>query len=267
VNVVGEVSAFLTSTPPCKDGKAFTLTTTSTPSTGVNYAWTLNGSPIAGATSATINQSTEGKYQVTVSSAASATCKSAPSITIVRNPIPNGNLPSAAIICADPDNKDPATGKVELNPGSFLLYQWYRNNELLSAETKQKLTATSAGSYKVELTNSFNCTAADVTEVRNECIPKLVAPTAFIPGSKNAVNQNFFVYSFFITDEFEVTIFNRWGDLMYESKDKNFKWNGPYNNHGQPLPPGMYAYSLKYVSSFRPEKGIQEQRGGVVLIR
>ena len=267
VNVVGEISAALSSTPPCKDGKAFTLTTTSTPSTGVNYAWTLNGSPIAGATSATINQSTEGKYQVTVSSAASATCKSARSITIVRNPIPNGNLPSAAIICADPDNKDPATAKVELNPGSFLLYQWYRNNELLSAETKQKLTATSAGSYKVELTNSFNCTASDVTEVRNECIPKLVAPTAFNPGSKNAVNQNFFVYSFFITDEFEVTIFNRWGELMYESKDKNFKWNGTYNNQGQPLPPGMYAYSLKYVSSFRPEKGIQEQRGGVVLIR
>jgi large repetitive protein len=268
VNIVGNITASLSSTPPCKDGKEFTLTASSPsiPSTGVKYAWTLNGSPIP-ETTFSIKQSTEGKYQVTVSSAVAPECNSQPSITIVRNAIPEGNLPSGAIICADPDNKDPATAKVELNPGAFLQYQWYKNEVLLPAETKQKLTATSAGSYKVELTNSFNCTASDVTEVRNECIPKLVAPTAFNPGSKNAVNQNFFVYSFFITDEFEVTIFNRWGELMYESKDKNFKWNGTYNNQGQPLPPGMYAYSIKYVSSFRPEKGIQEQRGGVVLIR
>jgi gliding motility-associated-like protein len=265
--VVGTITASLSSTPPCKDGKEFTLTTTSTPSTGVNYAWTLNGSPIAGATSAIINQSTEGRYQVTVSSTASATCKSAPSITIVRNPIPDGNLPPAAIICADPDNKDPATAKVELNPGTFLQYQWYKNEVLLSAETKQKLNVTSPGLYRVDLTNSYNCTSSDKTEVRNECIPKLVAPSAFRPGSKEATNQNFFVYSFFITDQFEVSIFNRWGELIYESKDKNFKWNGTYNNQGQPLPPGTYAYSIKYISSFRPDKGIQEQRGGVVLIR
>ncbi len=265
--VVGTITASLSSTPPCKDGKEFTLTTTSTPSTGLNYAWTLNGSPIVGATSAIINQSTEGKYQVTVSSTASATCKAAPSITIVRNPTPEGNLPPAAIICADPDNKDPATAKVELNPGAFLQYQWYKNEVLLSAETKQKLTVTSPGLYRVDLTNSYNCTSSDKTEVRNECIPKLVAPSAFRPGSKEATNQNFFVYSFFITDQFEVSIFNRWGELIYESKDKNFKWNGTYNNQGQALPAGTYAYSIKYTSSFRPDKGIQEQRGGVVLIR
>ena len=63
-------------------------------------------------------------------------------------------------------------------------------------------------------------------------------------------------------------IYNRWGELVFESKDKNFKWNGGYNNNaGQPLPGGTYAYVFKYESSFRPDKGLQEQRGGVVLIR
>jgi large repetitive protein len=267
INILGEISATLSSTPPCNDGKAFTLIATSTPTTGIKYTWSLNDRPIAGQEGKSISQTTDGKYQVTVTSNASPSCEAKVLVTIARKPIPEGKLPSAAIICVDPDNEDQATAKVELNPGSFLLYQWYKDNEFLRGETNQKLTVTSAGLYKVELTNSFNCTASDVTEVRNECIPRLVAPTAFSPGSKNAVNQNFFVYSFFITDEFEVTIFNRWGELMYESKDKNFKWNGTYNNQGQPLPPGMYAYSIKYVSSFRPEKGIQEQRGGVVLIR
>jgi gliding motility-associated-like protein len=267
--VAGKVTAYLSSTPPCKDGKPFTLTATATPSTGVNYNWFFNGSPIAGVTtdSKSISQLEEGVYQVKVSSVADPTCKAEPSVTIVRNPSPEGNLPPAAIICADPDNKDPLTAKVDLDPGTFTRYQWYKNDAALSGETKQIYTATSPGLYRVDIGNSYNCVASDKTEVRNECIPKLVAPTAFRPGSKEPTNQNFFVYSFFITDQFEVSIFNRWGELVYESKDKNFKWNGTYNNQGQPLPAGTYAYSIKYISSFRPDKGIQEQRGGVVLIR
>jgi gliding motility-associated-like protein len=145
-------------------------------------------------------------------------------------------------------------------------YNWYKN-DLLINYLKQTYTATSAGIYKVDITNSYNCTASDQTEVRSECIPKLVAPNAFRPGSKETTNQNFFIYSFFITDQFEVVIFNRWGEIVFESKDKNFKWNGNYNNGGQALPGGTYAYVLKYTSSFRPDKGVQEQRGGVVLIR
>jgi gliding motility-associated-like protein len=63
-------------------------------------------------------------------------------------------------------------------------------------------------------------------------------------------------------------IFNRWGEPVFESKDKNFKWNGGYNNNtGQPLPGGTYAYVLRYVSSFHPDQGVLEQRGGVVLLR
>jgi large repetitive protein len=56
--------------------------------------------------------------------------------------------------------------------------------------------------------------------------------------------------------------------LIFTSNDRNFKWNGGYdNNPGRPAPAGTYAYVVKYVSSFRPQRGIQEQRGGVALIR
>ncbi|HNP08366.1 MAG TPA: gliding motility-associated C-terminal domain-containing protein, partial [Cyclobacteriaceae bacterium] len=59
----------------------------------------------------------------------------------------------------------------------------------------------------------------------------------------------------------------RWGELAFQSNDRFFKWNGTYNNSGQPLPSGSYAYVIKYVSTFRPELGVQEKRGGVALLK
>jgi gliding motility-associated-like protein len=81
-------------------------------------------------------------------------------------------------------------------------------------------------------------------------------------------NQNFFAKTFFITDDFKVFIYNRWGELVYQSGDRFFEWNGGYNNDsGNPLPSGAYAYIIQYVSSFRPDEGTQEKRGGVMLVR
>jgi gliding motility-associated-like protein len=160
------------------------------------------------------------------------------------------------------------TSQVDLNPGTFTTYNWLKNDIIINF-TNRVLTATSEGIYQVDLTNSFGCTNSDKTEVLNECIPKIVGPNAFRPGNAvNAMSKEFFVYSFFITDNFEVAIFNRWGELVFSDTKKDFRWNGGYgNNPGQPAPGGTYSYVIKYQSSFRPEEGIKEQRGGIVLLR
>ena len=264
VSIVGPISASLTSTPACDDNKPFTLTATSV-TTGVTYAWFFNNSttPIAGATAATLDQTAAGRYKVEISK---ATCLATTSIQITKAPIPVGTLPPRAIICDDPDNNDPNTKQIDLNPGVFDKYNWFKNDLILNF-TNQIITADTKGIYKVDLTNAFGCVASDQTEVRNDCFPKITGPNAFRPTSGQGTNKEFFVYSFFITDQFEVFIYNRWGELVFQSNDRSFKWNGNYNNTGAPLPGGTYVYIVKYTSSFRPEKGIQEQRGGVVLLR
>jgi gliding motility-associated-like protein len=268
VQVSGPVDASVTATQACDDGD-FTLTATTTAS-GVTYSWFFNNSttPISGATSATLNRTDAGTYKVRVNK---ATCTADASIQIIKAPLPQGQLVDAVIICADRDNQDPATNQVDLNPGSFVTYNWFKDG-LPLGNTRRVLNVTSPGTYKVDLTNSFGCTNSDQTEVLNECIPKIVGPNAFRPNSNvqfgSNSNREFFVYSFFVTDNFEVAIFNRWGELVFESKDRNFKWNGGYNNNGgQPLPGGTYSYIIRYQSSFRPQDGTKEQRGGVVLLR
>ena len=263
VQVSGVVDAAVTATQACQDTNPFTITATTT-ATGVTYAWAFNNTTIAGQTNPTLKDTKEGIYKVTISK---STCNASASIQIIKAPIPQGQLKGAVVICNDPDNLDPATSQVDLDPGAFSTYDWFKNQVTLNYK-KRIFTATSEGIYEVTLVNSFGCTNADKTEVLNECIPKIVGPNAFRPASGEAINKNFFVYSFFITDNFEIAIFNRWGELVFESKKKDFRWNGGYNNNAsQPLPGGTYSYVVRYESSFRPQEGIKEQRGGVVLLR
>jgi large repetitive protein len=263
VEVTGTVTASLTATPACEDNKPFTLTAT-TNATGVTYVWTLNNNPITGATSATTNQTTAGTYKVTVSK---GSCSAQAGILIIKAPLPVGELPDRVMICNDPENADPSTAVADLDPGPFESYNWFKNQLTLNY-TARVLTADSEGIYEVDITNSFGCIARDKTEVRNECIPKLIAPNAFRPSSTVGANKDFSIFSFFVTEDFQVLIYNRWGELVFQSSDRNFKWNGGYNNNpSQPLPGGTYAYIIKYVSSFRPDQGVQEKRGGVSLLR
>lgn len=262
VEVTGLVTAAVTGTPACDDNKPFTLTAT-TNATGVTFAWFRDNVLISGANTAIINQTEAGIYRVDI---IKGSCTTPAQIQVIKAPLPEGELPNRVIICNDPDNNDPTTASIDLDPGVFTTYNWFKNQVTLSY-TQRVLNADSEGIYEVDITNSFGCIARDQTEVVNDCVPKIVAPTAFRPTSSISTNKDFFVYSYFITDNFQIFIYNRWGELVFQSNDRNFKWNGTYNNGGQALPGGTYAYIVKYVSSFQPEKGILEKRGGVALLR
>lgn len=264
VQVIGTITAAVTATPACEDNKPFTLTATSNATGTITFAWFRNGTVIPGQTLATTTQTDVGTYRVDVRK---STCLAQASIQIIKGPLPIGELLDRVIICNDPDNSDPATASVDLDPGPFTGFNWFKNQLTLNY-TLRVFNADSEGLYEVDITNSFGCVSRDQTEVTNDCIPKIVAPNAFRPTSTLIPNKDFSIFSFFITDNFQVFIFNRWGEIVFESTDRRFKWNGGYkNNANQPAPAGTYAYVFKYVSSFRPDKGIQEKRGGVSLIR
>ena len=43
---------------------------------------------------------------------------------------------------------------------------------------------------------------------------------------------------------FEMKIFNRWGDIVFLSNDKNIGWNGSSINSDRGLEPGTYMYNI-----------------------
>jgi gliding motility-associated-like protein len=269
VNVIGTITASLAASLACDDGKPFTLTATvntSSPVPAPTFAWALNGTTIAGATSNPLNQTSAGTYKVTASQ---STCQATASIQIVKAPVPIGNLIPQDIICNSPDNANPDTKQRVLDPGIFVSYDWFKNDVTLNW-TQRKYTATSEGVYRVDLTNDYGCTNSNTINLVQSCEPVVTAPNAFRPASNEPTNKTFKVFNFFIDkDKFEIVIFNRWGEPVFESKNADFTWDGGYNSAtgGVPLPGGTYAYIVRYVSTFHPDQGVQEKRGGVVLLR
>jgi gliding motility-associated-like protein len=54
--------------------------------------------------------------------------------------------------------------------------------------------------------------------------------------------------------QFDLRIYNRWGEKVFQSKDPAVSWNGRVDNKGPILPSGTYVYMLKYALGSAPAK-------------
>jgi gliding motility-associated-like protein len=102
------------------------------------------------------------------------------------------------------------------------------------------------------------CIGKDTIFVENAC--PFFVPTAFTPNN-DGIND---VYKIITdgTNEFELKIFNRWGQLVYISSDADGYWDG--NFEGLPEEMGAFIYSL----SIRFNNGISRvMNGNITLIR
>jgi len=119
-------------------GATTTLNGTSSTS-GVTYLWNTN------ATTPTITVNTPGTYSIGVNN---GTCIARDTIIINAAPVPTATLPDTLSIC------DGQTATLDAgNTGST--YLWNNTN------TTQSITATNAGLYTVQITNTFNCSITD----------------------------------------------------------------------------------------------------------
>jgi len=128
------------------------------------------------------------------------------------------------------------------------------------------------GTYNVHLfvVNQYDCADSIVHRVRIKPIYDIIVPTAFTPTSNGgngyydptATNNDIFYAFADYVEEFRMSIFNRWGELIFESLDINYGWNGTYR--GEPCPQDVYVYKFEFVFS----DGVDITRvGDVTLFR
>ena len=72
-------------------------------------------------------------------------------------------------------------------------------------------------------------------------IPDLYAPNAFTPNLDN-INDEFFLDGLYIT-QFHLQIFNRWGQIVFESRNLKEAWDGTFK--GEDVQEGVYVYVAK----------------------
>ena len=64
---------------------------------------------------------------------------------------------------------------------------------------------------------------------------------------------------------FNLTVFNRWGELIWESNDASARWDGTYSEMGQDCPDGVYVWKISYKPKDTDRKIIVS--GHLTLIR
>jgi PKD repeat protein len=109
------------------------------------------------------------------------------------------------------------------------------------------------GTYDITLTISDDTTGCFNSVVKTDYVvvsegTLLQVPSAFSPND-DFINDEFFVIHRLIT-EFNIKIFNSWGDLVFESSDPDFRWYGfdPKTVLDRPRgdlqPQGVYVYVI-----------------------
>lgn len=114
--------------------------------TGYTYQWLANGTPIAGATSATYTVHTAGSYTVALNDGNSCPDTSR-ARTVVVNPLPVPVISYAAGV---------------LSTGTFSTYEWKLNDTVIAGATTQNHTPVRNGSYTVTVTDGNGCKGTSV---------------------------------------------------------------------------------------------------------
>ncbi|MDX1652541.1 MAG: PKD domain-containing protein [Brumimicrobium sp.] len=114
--------------------------------------------------------------------------------------------------------------------------------------------------YYPSLTALNGCTGRDTVYVVVNFEEIVEVPSAFSPNGDN-FNDLLFVKGIGITG-IEFKIFNRYGQMVFETDDINEGWDGTFN--GEPLNQGVFVYTLEF-DLVNGESGTRE--GNITLIK
>jgi gliding motility-associated-like protein len=174
----------------------------------------------------TILANSSGTYSVTV---AVGNCFIADSINITVTAVLD--LGSDVALCSTPHALFDAG-----NPGATYLWS--------NGATSQTIDVNEPGEYWVQLTNGA-CVLSDTIEASGSLGEgMLYVPNSFTPN-RNGLNDKFYAYGDGITS-FRMRIFNRWGQLIFETTDMSEGWDGKYK--GETVLEDTYVYVMDYES-------------------
>ena len=114
--------------------------------------------------------------------------------------------------------------------------------------------------YYVQITDSLGCSISDSVVVY--AYPTIYAPNAFTPGPTE-LNTTFRLYGVGIA-RFELSVYSRWGQLLYNSNDMFRGWDG--NVNGIPAKQDVYVWKATYSTDLEPDD-LKTMYGHATLLR
>ena len=176
-------------------------------------------------------------------------CLNTDTINILYDSIPNINLGNDTILCSDEILLLSATA-------TNSSYLWNDNS------TRSTLRVSSPNLYWTEVTNICGSASDSITILYENCRAALEMPNVFSPNGDDN-NALFLPIESENIENFQLTIYNRWGQQLFYSQQIKHGWDGR-TTAGKEVPSGTYFW----ISSYSDQEGHKETlKGSVSLIR
>jgi gliding motility-associated-like protein len=136
-------------------------------------------------------------------------------------------------------------------------YEW------CNGESGQNITTDQDGQYCYQFVDEYGCVQTGVINVyMQDFNSTLYIPNTFTPNN-DGINDVFEAQGVDIS-EFQMSVWNRWGDEVFSTNTMDIPWTGNFKNSGTHyVQDGVYTYTISYRGICSSE---QKQAIGTVLV-
>ncbi len=179
----------------------------------------------------------------------------------------NIEMKTRPFVDAGPDQTTIAGAPIDLNANGAndLSYQWTPSDSMFCDTCySTTLTPFTSGMYYVRVVDEFGCRNVDsmYVYVSSSCGEDgMFVPSAFSPNGDGS-NDVFRIRSLGIQEIDYFRVFNRWGDLVFETNDINTGWDGSRGTEFYNA--GVYVFAIRAIC---PDGTLSDLTGNVTLIR
>lgn len=213
----------------------------------ISYQWDFGDGGSSTLQDPTHEYTEVGSYSVGLSISTSIGCINALNLlfqdTVVIHPSPTSQF------IVDPIQTDICHAEITFTDqsiGANSIFYWFDDSTATAQEGNIVYNYLTSGWHRpIQIaTNEFGCKDTSYNELYIEPFV-IYIPNTFTPDG-NEFNNDFNASFALEVFEWELKIYNRWGELLYVTNDPEFGWDGSYG--GKLVQEGTYAYVLRYVS-------------------
>ena len=141
-------------------------------------------------------------------------------------------------------------------------YTWYVDGVLYATTQDASAAFHTLGYHTICLmvSTNYGCSDTLCRQVYVDVIPSIGVPNAFSPDG-DGVNDFLYVYGLGI-ETLDFKVYNRWGQLVFETNDRNRGWDGTFKG----IPQEMDAYAWIATATFITGSS-KTLKGNVTLVR
>lgn len=123
-----------------------------------------------------------------------------------------------------------------------------------------------AGCYSLRAIDSSKNESVDFTTNCVEFCPVYELPNVFTPNNDNLNDLFTPIKPYRDVDSINLVVYNRWGEIVFETSDPDINWNGVHQSSNKILSSGVYLYSCDVFEKSLFDSAIVRKLKGTITI-